>query len=174
MIPSSDPNRPHANCYWVNEYLMAGEYPIERDPEVALRKLNGILKAGISEFLDLTDPLDGLNPYHQLSACQPFGHRQMTIRDMDVPTPESMRQILDHLKARLDLGQKVYVHCWGGIGRTGTVVGCHLVEQGMTAPQALDHIARRWQTMEKIVRFPRSPQTDAQVEFVRSWERRLS
>ncbi|WP_374108489.1 hypothetical protein [Nostoc sp. XA010] len=23
--------------------------------------------------------------------------------------------------------EKVYVHCWGGIGRTGIVVGCYLV-----------------------------------------------
>ena len=49
-----------------------------------------------------------------------------------------MREILDHLRTRLDSGHKVYVHCWGGIGRTGTVVGCHLVEQGMTADQALE------------------------------------
>ncbi|MBS2037524.1 dual specificity protein phosphatase family protein [bacterium] len=174
MIPSNHPDRPHANCYWVTSQLMAGEYPIERDSRVARRKLDGILQAGISEFLDLTDPADGLNPYQHLPACRPFGYRQMTIRDMDVPAPTWMREILDHLQSRLDAGQKVYVHCWGGIGRTGTVVGCHLVENGMTPEQALEHIAERWQTMEKLVRFPRSPQTDAQVDFVRAWKRRPS
>ncbi|MBN9416304.1 MAG: dual specificity protein phosphatase family protein [Candidatus Eremiobacteraeota bacterium] len=162
-------SRPHHNCYWVTPQLMAGEYPIVRELEAGRRKLQGILDAGITEFLDLTDPADGLAPYETIEASKPFGHRRMTIRDMDVPSLQTMRQILDHLKLRLDQGHKVYVHCWGGIGRTGTVVACHLIEQGMSADQALDHIAQRWTTMEKIVRFPRSPQTDAQVEFVRHW-----
>ena len=164
-------DRPHDNCYWVNSQLMAGEYPIVRDPEVARRKLESIVAAGIDEFLDLTDPLDGLDPYEQMPAGRPFAHRRMTIRDMDVPSREGMREILDHLQQRLDAGRKVYVHCWGGIGRTGTVVACHLMESGMTADQALAHIAARWQTMEKVRRYPRSPQTEAQVEFVRNWAR---
>lgn len=153
---------------------MAGEYPIVRDPEAGQKKLQSIVDAGITDFLDLTDPADGLNSYNQMKVDKPFEHRRMTIRDMDVPSLETMREILDHLQNRLDAGHKVYVHCWGGIGRTGTVVGCHLVEQGMTADQALEHIAQRWQTMEKVVRFPRSPQTDAQVEFIRDWERQRS
>lgn len=164
-------DRPHHNCYWVTPNLMAGEYPIVRDLEAGQQKLQGILDAGITDFLDLTDPADGLHPYETMKADKPFEHRRMTIRDMDVPTRENMREILEHLKQRLDSGHKVYVHCWGGIGRTGTVVGCHLIEQGMTADQALEHIAQRWQTMEKVVRFPRSPQTDAQVDFIRAWEK---
>ena len=153
---------------------MAGEYPIVRDQEAGHKKLQGIVDAGVTDFLDLTDPADGLKSYHDMKVGKPFEHRRMTIRDMDVPSRETMREILDHLQQRLDSGHKVYVHCWGGIGRTGTVVGCHLVEQGMTADQALEHIAHRWQSMEKVVRFPRSPQTDAQVEFIRGWERQRS
>lgn len=163
--------RPHSNCYWVHSQLMAGEYPIVREPEAGLRKLQGILEHGITSFLDLTDPLDGLVPYEVMQAGKAFRHRRMTIRDMDVPPLETMGLILDHLQQELQEGHRVYVHCWGGIGRTGTVVGCHLMERGMSAEQALAHIAERWTTMEKIVRFPRSPQTDAQVEFVRNWSR---
>lgn len=160
--------RPHENCYWVARgRLMAGEYPILRDPTRGQQKLARILAAGVDEFLDLTDLADGLDPYHHLGT---FGHRRMTIRDMDVPDLATMRNILDHLAERLAAGRTVYVHCWGGIGRTGTVVACHLMEKaGMTAEEALSHIAESWQTMEKRNRFPRSPQTDAQVDFVRAW-----
>ena len=164
-------DRPHENCYWVNSRLMAGEYPIVRDPKLGRRKLDSIVAAGIDEFLDLTDPLDGLDPYEELPASRPFAHRRMTIRDNDVPSREHMREILDHLQARLDAGQTVYVHCWGGIGRTGTVVACHLIESGMSADEALAHIAERWKSMEKIRRSPRSPQTEAQFEFVRNWSK---
>lgn len=161
--------RPHHNCYWVHDGLLAGEYPVVREPEAAREKLQGIVDAGITAFLDLTDPADLLEPYSHLAVSKPFLHRRMTIRDMDVPDRETMRRILDHLQQQLDAGHKVYVHCWGGIGRTGTVVGCHLIERGMTPEQALAHIAERWQGMEKVRRFPRSPQTDAQVSFVRDW-----
>ena len=41
-------------------------------------------------------------------------------------------------------GRTVYVHCWGGIGRTGTVVGCWLVRHGLTGRGALDQIADWW------------------------------
>ena len=163
-------DRPHNNCYWVDPgRLMAGEYPIVREPLSARQKLASILAAGIDDFLDLTEKADGLEPYHAMKMERPFVHRRLSIRDMDVPETAQMRKILDYLKQRLELGRTVYVHCWGGIGRTGTVIGCHLVEQGMTPQQALDTIAERWQDMEKRLRFPRSPQTAAQVNFVRSW-----
>jgi len=166
--------RPFSNCYWVVPgRLMAGEYPIIRDPHGGKVKLASILATGIDSFLDLTDPADGLDPYHSLLPEQAFVHRRMTIRDMDVPDPSWMMEILRYLHSQLEQNRTVYVHCWGGIGRTGTVVGCHLIEQGYSPSQALDHIASRWTHMEKIRRFPRSPQTDAQVRFVLNWRKSL-
>jgi hypothetical protein len=35
------------------------------------------------------------------------------------------------------------VHCWGGTGRTSTVVGCLLVDNGLDAHAALADINRR-------------------------------
>ena len=39
-------------------------------------------------------------------------------------------------------GQRAYVHCWGGIGRTGTLVGCYLVRRGMAGSDAIVELAR--------------------------------
>ena len=69
----------------------------------------------------------------------------------------------------LDDDKSVYVHCWGGIGRTGTVVGCWLVRHGMTGDEALAQIVEWWRGMEKARIHPRSPQTREQHAYVRNW-----
>jgi protein-tyrosine phosphatase len=82
-----------------------------------------------------------------------------------------MSRILDHLEGELAAERKVYLHCWGGVGRTGTVVGCHLVRGRRSGDEALALLAQLWQGMsaEKRLDFPESPQTAEQREFVRSW-----
>jgi hypothetical protein len=62
-----------------------------------------------------------------------------------------------------------YVHCWGGVGRTGTVVGCLLREQGFDAAAALAVIERKWRSMAKRDRHPNSPETPGQVAFIERW-----
>ena len=82
-----------------------------------------------------------------------------------------MSRILDHIDAELAAGRKVYLHCWGGIGRTGTAVGCHLVRSGQSGVEALATIAELWRGVSEQKRrdFPESPQTRAQREFVNAW-----
>ena len=80
-----------------------------------------------------------------------------------------MAVLLDALDADLASGHKVYLHCWGGIGRTGTTVGCWLVRHGLTGEQALVRLNELYQTAEQSRIFPRSPETDAQVAFILGW-----
>jgi ADP-ribosyl-[dinitrogen reductase] hydrolase len=61
------------------------------------------------------------------------------------------------------------VHCWGGVGRTGTVVGCHLVRSGLSGDEALARVATLFKSMEKSSRRHRSPETDEQEAYVCSW-----
>jgi hypothetical protein len=71
----------------------------------------------------------------------------------------------------LQAGRKIYLHCWGGIGRTGTTVGCYLVRQGKSGAEALEQLAAWWRNVPKSRYFPRSPETDAQMDFVLHWAR---
>lgn len=153
--------RPHAECYWLAPGLvLAGEYPAAHLP--ALRQ------AGITDFIDLTTIDEGLPAYRaRLAADQRW--QRWGIADYSVPSPARMRQILDAIGVAIAGGGRLYLHCHGGAGRTGTVAGCLLVEHGLPAPQALDLLARKWQVVAKSARSPLSPETDEQREFVRHW-----
>ena len=172
--PGDGAPRPHANCYWlVPGVLLAGEYPGAPSEEAAAERLDGILGAGVRHFLDLTEATEPLAPYAHLMQARAralgvtAGYERHPIRDLGTPSPATMRGILQALRAPRE--GATYVHCWGGIGRTGTVVGCLLVELGLPTDEALALIAAKWQAMEKRHRCPRSPETDAQVRFIRDW-----
>ena len=177
MSASSRDDRPLANTYWVDPgRFAAGEYPGARRRKEAAGRLRTLLRAGIDCFIDLTEPDEGLAPYAGIAAQEAsrlgtgFVHARHSIVDMDVPRSQQQTAgILDAIDKALEDGKSVYVHCWGGIGRTGTVVGCWLVRHGMTGDEALVEIAQRWQGMEKRYRHPRSPQTAQQRRYVRSW-----
>jgi len=172
MIP-----RPHANCYWVQPgRLLAGEYPGALLVADARQKLRRLLAAGVTLFLDLTHPNDGLEPYVELLSeetkpgSRPVIYRRLAIPDRSVPSVAQMVQTLDLIDEALAAGHVVYLHCWGGVGRTGTVVGCYLVRHGRSGDAALAEIARLWQDVEKRNRHPQSPETAAQMAMVRTWQ----
>lgn len=167
--------RPHDNCYWLAPRLMAGEYPGAADTAAALARLRGILDAGITFFVDLTEAHE-LAPYAPLlpQLARPGEavavHVRTPVRDLHVPrSPAAMAAILDTIDGALAGGRAVYFHCWGGIGRTGTVAGCWLVRHGMSGAAALAAVDGHMRTTAKAYRVPRSPETDEQCAFVRGW-----
>jgi hypothetical protein len=167
-------SRPIPSSYWVIPgKFCAGEYPGAPTDGAARRKLALLREAGITCFFDLTQDRDGLNPYAHLLAVdgqQPVRRLSFPIRDMGVPARDFMRTIQDALQNAIDGGDRVYVHCWGGIGRTGTVVGCWLVEQGLSGRQALAEIERLRVGIPDEWR--ESPETSDQRRFVLTWQPR--
>ena len=166
--------RPHDNCYWLLPgRVMAGEYPGLADPQQQSRRLEAMVGAGVCVVVDLTDPSEGLPPYVDALRATAQGAaiqcQRFPIKDFSVPEAATMRCILDAVDAALAAGDTVYLHCHGGIGRTGTVVGCWLVERGFTPAQALALIAAKWRVMAKRHRSPESPETAEQREFIAAW-----
>ena len=169
-------DRPSPNSYWVIPgRFAAGEYPGARDPREAARKLRTLLAAGIDHFVDLTEPHE-LAPYAEIAADEARSlsmqveHERRPVADLGVPgSPAEMAGILDAIDGALEAGRTVYLHCWGGVGRTGTVVGCWLVRHGQTGDEALEQLAEWWQGVEKVDRKPQSPETRQQFQYVREW-----
>lgn len=167
--------RPLPNSYWVLPgRFLAGEYPAAWDPDLTRLRLAALLGAGLDTFMDLTSEGE-LESYLPILREEAEGravevqYHRFAIRDFDIPLPGDMRATLDALDLALAGGRSVYLHCWGGVGRTGTAVGCYLVRHGLSGAEALSQLAAWWQTVPKSLTFHRSPETQAQADFVRQW-----
>ena len=159
---------PIRDSYWVADGFLAGEYPGSADPEEAERRIRAFARHGVTLFVDLTHPGDPLEPYTRLldAGATRVAH---PIVDFGTTTIPHMTRILDDLDAAIERGGVAYVHCWGGIGRTGTVVGCWLMRHGLEGDDPIGRIAelRRDVSGASVA----SPQTSAQRAMVRAWKR---
>ena len=173
----SEINRPIPESYWVEPgRFLAGEYPGNTQGNSMSQRLDKFLDSGINSFIDLTDPGE-MAPYLPLllERAQYYGteinYKRFSVTDHGIPIPDTMHVILDEIDVALENGRNVYVHCWGGIGRTGTTVGCYLVRHGLSGQQALDQLATWWQHVPKRQFWPRSPETNRQVQFIMDWNK---
>ena len=157
------------NSYWVLPgRFLAGEYPGTAGESETRLRLRWLLSRGVSWILDLTEAGEyGLLPYAGLLPGK-AAYQRLPIRDFGTPSREEMHRIQGALRSALAAGQTVYVHCYGGVGRTGTVVGCYLREQGYAGQEALAEIARLRRGLPNGWR--PSPETDAQRQMIVAWE----
>jgi protein-tyrosine phosphatase len=101
--------------------LYAGPRPAQPFAESvsALRALGITTVACLLEPYEL--PADLEQAYQQTG----FELLRFPIQDFAVPRDSAgFARFLNDLLARLRCGERLYVHCLGGIGRTGTLLGC--------------------------------------------------
>ena len=160
---------PLPNTYWVLPgRLLAGEYPGGATPEMTRERLSRLLEAGVDCFLDLTRPQE-IAPY-DASLPPQVDYLRCPVVDHAIPSdPRAMTEILGCLLGALREGRVVYLHCRAGIGRTGMVVGCLLIEQGFAGEEALAELNRLWRQSARSAHWPMVPETDEQVDYVRRW-----
>jgi predicted protein tyrosine phosphatase len=167
--------RPIRAAYWVEPgRFLAGEYPGRPEPHLMRQRLTAFLRLGFDTFIDLTANGER-EPYFPILKAegQDYGldvvHHRFSVGDFGLPRRKQMAEILDTVNSALDAGRKVYLHCWAGVGRTGTTVGCYLVQRGLSGDQALTRLAELFKTAEQSLYYPQSPETAAQVKFIRDW-----
>jgi protein-tyrosine phosphatase len=169
---------PYPNTYWVvPAQFLAGEHPADLDDATTTARLSSLLAAGVRTFVDLTQEHEA-DSYHQLlqavaADCDTDSTvLRIPIPDRKVPSVSTLRCILDVIDSSLRVKNPVFVHCFAGIGRTGTVVGCYLRRHGLANRQdVITHIAGL--RMRMPIASESSPHTSEQVRFVENWNEGL-
>ena len=177
--------------------MMAGAFPAFESDAATETVLQRILELGIDTFVclqaefSLTVPEavwrkgKGLRPYvrdaqkllarpHQFGNSKESNIQQtrldllhLPIVDGSITSDIALSRLADDCCQRIRKGQKLYVHCWGGHGRTGTLVAVVLSRlYGLTAPEALLYTQATHDT-RKCPQGVRSPQTQVQIDQVR-------
>ncbi|MDP4583319.1 MAG: ADP-ribosylglycohydrolase family protein [Verrucomicrobiales bacterium] len=172
-------NSPFNNSYWLEPgRILCGEYPRDFDDVEDHEGMSAILDAGVRVFIDLTEEGE-LKPYREiaLTTAASLGldpdtlefHRH-PIRDLSVPrSPAEMRAVLATIRYARHRALPLYLHCWGGRGRTGTVAGCALRDLfSLDGDEALARLTERWQDCAKSAH-SESPETHEQREYVRGF-----
>ena len=153
------------HAWWVEPgRLLAGEYPGATTSERARENVGLLIDAGVDSIVDLTTPDDHLASYREAlefvatQAGRQIHHFAHPIPDMSVIDHDGYDRILARIGDEIDSGRVVYLHCWGGKGRTCTVVGCLLIDDGLDYQAAIARIAQlRAGTRKAIDACPESP-----------------
>jgi hypothetical protein len=174
---------PFNRSYWVvTGKLLAGGYPVSDDPIEEERNLKGLIQAGIRHVISLLEPTeynlpdDPFAPYvdHMESIAKNMKisvtFDQISIKDFSVPTERQMGRILNQIDMCIKYDKPVYVHCWGGKGRTGTAVGCYLAQHGFAVGNDVIKIIKELRKNTEDFSDP-SPETKKQIKMVINWKK---
>ena len=178
QLAPSDTTAPTSSSYWVVPgLLLCGAYPGAQDPDERRAKVRALVGSGVQTFISLMEE-DETNyagepfePYDNLARefCPDVCCVRHPIKDLSVPTPAEMKVILTVIDESLAAKRPVYVHCWGGVGRTGTVIGCWLLRHGHATPANVLDVLMGLRKQDRERRHRMSPETAEQQRFVKGW-----
>lgn len=125
--------------------------------------LRSLRDAGVDTLVSaLTEPeRERLALTHQPVVAHEIGlsYVAFPIADFGVPGIHEIRALAKRLAAEVASGRFVVAHCFGGIGRSGTIACATLIQLGATADQAMALVSR--------ARGLTSPESPAQRHLLR-------
>ena len=86
------------------------------------------------------------------------------VEDMHPPAPKQIELCISAIEKAHAKDFAVAIHCGAGLGRTGTMLACYFVKNGMSAPAAIAHVRRLR---------PNSIETPEQADAISDFARRL-
>lgn len=94
-----------------------------------------------------------------------FANKHIPIADLTPPTQEQIEEFISFVNEAVSSKRKVVVHCDAGIGRTGTMLACYLINKGFSAKDAITEVRKKR---------PGSIETIEQEETIFEYEERFS
>ncbi|QEG39073.1 protein-tyrosine phosphatase family protein [Roseimaritima ulvae] len=181
-IPLSTATPPMSRTYWVVDgQLLAGAYAGHSTAAAHRERLQGLFDAGVRTIVSLMEEDETNNvgvpfvPYaedfQQIAAAanERIDCLRFPIVDGRITTQQHMREILDTIDRSIADGRPVFVHCFGGIGRTGTVVCCWLLRHGYATKKNVFETLQQLRTADRERAAWQAPENDLQRQFVLDW-----
>ena len=140
------------------------------------KRVKKLLRAGVTNYLDLTQS-DELLPYEALLNREAellgmvINYKRVPIKDQNITTSDEIAKCISFINESIESDNKVYIHCLRGLGRTGMIVGCFLVDKGLTGKEALKKITNLRKSV--LNSFLPSPQNRRQSGVVENWKKIL-
>ncbi|MEM3832725.1 MAG: dual specificity protein phosphatase family protein [Thermoprotei archaeon] len=126
----------------VDKKLAAGSIPENIDD------LDKWVEMGIRAVMILIEPneathLGGMSNYLKELEKRRLEFVTIPIPDFTAPTLETCIQAVKWINEKIKEKMPVLVHCKGGLGRTGTIVACYLISQGMSDEEAINYVRNK-------------------------------
>ena len=173
---------PLPRTYWVLDgKFLAGAYAGQHDPIAHEVRLTALFNAGLRTFVNLMEEDETNNdgmPFvrydeqlHQIAskANDRVECLRLPIADGHVTTHEHMNEILEAIDGSLKSDRPVYLHCCGGMGRTGTVVCCWLLRHGLASKENVLSMLRTLRQADLQRATMPAPENQTQCQFVLDW-----
>ncbi len=158
------------DLHWVNALrpLRLALMARPRGGDELADEMRGLVMVGVQTLVSLLEAAEAreLELQAEAAACAAagLGFRHYPIRDRGVPPSTAhLAEALQPLLVELRAGVALAVHCRAGIGRTGLVAACLLVELGRRPAEVFELLSR--------ARGVEVPDTDEQVAWLQSYAR---
>lgn len=144
------------NFSWVIQNEIAGM----ARPVSVVSDLEFLKDNGIEAIVSLTEL-----PLHK-TLIEEFGfeYKHIPVADLTSPTQEQIEEFVTFVNNLISSKKKIVVHCDAGIGRTGTMLACYLVNKGRSAKSAITEVRKKR---------PGSIETMEQEDTIARYEERI-
>jgi protein-tyrosine phosphatase len=154
-------------AYWIEQFsngAALGIMPRLRGHEWLANEIEKFKENGIGIIVSLLEKSEvqelGLQAEETLCRANKISFISLPIQDRGVPSSDfEALTLVNHLRNRVNNGERIVIHCRMGIGRSSIIAGCVLIHLDQQANSILEKITR--------IRTIKVPGTEEQIQWLK-------